>query len=176
MRACSLSLTENSGIWDFSNKTQRSISHVIYLCEKERRQRSISNTSVRPVSTRPSEKNNQFDYIVQWRGESKAYIQLFCVCKLWYRLLIVKYYISHILLQVFFVSFAISEWRTKKLYHKVRRVTFKNRIIRVVYWKYFDFFFIRLNYVHETTHSNFLYWIFFRETSLLRNQLFEYRT
>ena len=77
--------------------------------------------------------------IVQWRGESKAYIQLFCVCKLWYRLLIVKYYISHILLQVL-LSFAISEWRTKKLYHKVSKVTFKNRIIRVVYWKYFDFF------------------------------------
>ena len=94
-------------------------------------------------------KNNQFDYIVQWRGESKAYIQLFCVCKLWYRLLIVKYYISHILLQVFFVSFAISEWRTKKLYHKVRRVTFKNRIIRVV-TESTSIFFIRLYYVHET--------------------------
>ena len=121
-------------------------------------------------------KNNQFDYIVQWRGESKAYIQLFCVCKLWYRLLIVKYYISHILLQVLF-SFAISEWRTKKLYHKVSKVTFKNRIIRVVYWKYFDFFYPTLLCTwNQTTHSNFLYWIFFRETTLLRNQLFEYRT
>ena len=107
--------------------------------------------------------------IVQWRGESKAYIQLFCVCKLWYRLLIVKYYISHILLQVL-LSFAISEWRTKKLYHKVSKVTFKNRIIRVVYWKYFDFFSPTLLCTwNHTTHSNFLYWFFFRETTLLRN-------
>ena len=106
--------------------------------------------------------------IVQWRGESKAYIQLFCVCKLWYRLLIVKYYISHILLQVL-LSFAISEWRTKKLYHKVSKVNFKNRIIRVVYWKYFDFFLSDF-IMYMKPHIVIFYTdFFFRETTLFRN-------